>query len=219
MDALKPVGQKDKRKLRRARLGHLEANHAKVWTALRGLSPATSYELARATGLTDIKVRFYLSFLERAGYVWLQVHSNPRLYWLINNTGREAPQRLRKGEAVFDFNTNEIYEVPKQVQRWPGEPAPVGSAEFDLWNAMRILRNFTVSELSCVTEQKPAVVQQWVDNLMQFDYLRKSAPSLEEPSYVLPKYRADEGQKPPAINMQMGKLYIYKTREVISIKG
>lgn len=219
MDALKPVGQQQKRKLRNARLGQLEASHANVWTALRGLSPATTQELARATGLTNIKVGFYLSFLERAGYVWLEVHSNPRLYWLVNNTGREAPQRLRKGQAVFDPNTDEIYEVPELFERWPGQAAPVGSAEFDLWNAMRMLRNFTVSELALVTEQESAVVQERVDNLMRFDYLRQSAPSLGEPSYVLPKYRADEGQKPPAINMQLGKLYIYKTKEIISLQG
>lgn len=219
MEALKPLGQKDKRKYRRARLGELEASHSKVWAALRELSPATVHELARVSGLTDIKVGFYLSFLERAGYVWLQVHSRPRLYWLVNDTGWEAPQRLRKGRAVFDPNTNETYEVRELLERWPGEPAPVGTAEFDLWHAMRILRNFTVGELAAVTGQDTSVVQERVNNLMCFDFLRKTEPSLGKTSYLLPKYRVDYGEKPPAINMQLGKLYIYKTKETISIQG
>lgn len=75
---LVPVaGGHQKNRLKRARLGPLEALHQRIWQGLRELAPVTGSGLARALGANDHEVRFYLSVLERAGYLWRQPHTRP----------------------------------------------------------------------------------------------------------------------------------------------
>ncbi|KEQ19197.1 hypothetical protein [Endozoicomonas numazuensis] len=217
MTELKPVTEIKKRSLKRARLVGLEEDLGRVWQLLRTLKGATSRALSMKTGLRECKVRYYLSFLERAGYLWREPKGSKARFWLIHNTGPVAPYRLHGGHAVSDLNTKQVYEVPVDIRRWPGPPAEAGSEAFKIWQGMRMLRNFTVSELKGVTEVDKAVIQMQVSQLHQFNYLRRSQDSLGEPSYLLPQYR-NTGEKPPAVNMQLGRLYDYKTKEIIVLE-
>ncbi|WP_299734058.1 hypothetical protein [uncultured Endozoicomonas sp.] len=197
--------------------GHQRNGMQRLWVAVRQLFPATAMELAAEAQLSDTTALIYLNALERAGYLWREPRPT-RLYWLIRNTGRHAPQLRNNTSECYDPNTDTVHTVPATLSRWPGEPAPVGSAEFDLWKAMRMLRNFTVSELAMVTEQETVVVQQRVEDLHRFNYLRQCEPSLGETSYLLPVHR-DNGEKAPAISHELGRLYDYKTKEIITIQG
>ena len=189
----------------------------RLWRAIRQLFPATASELAELAELSDSTALTYLNWLERAGYIWREPRPS-RLYWMIRNTGRHAPQMRDNFTALYDPNTDDEMAVPSVLERWPSEPVPVGSPEHRIWQAMRMLRNFTVSELAIVTELDAAQVRVQVHNLHSFNYLRETERSFGEPSYLLPKYR-DTGDKPPAVNTQLGKLYDYKTKEIISIRG
>lgn len=114
---LTPVAQTIKSKLKRARLGQLEADHQAVWDALTAAGAAHPRELARKTGQSENKIGFYMTFLERAGYLWMEPGVRLRRFWLINNTGDLAPRRLRGGQNVADDNTGETYAVPEIITR------------------------------------------------------------------------------------------------------
>ena len=188
----------------------------RLWRALRQLFPATAKELAEMAELSDSTALFYLNFLERAGYLWREPQPT-RLYHLIKNTGRHAPQMRSNGSELYDTNNEDVLPVPEKLDRWPGEPAKAGSPEHCIWQAMRMLRTFTVGELAVVTEQEEAVISAQVKNLHRFKYLRECEASFGEPGYLLPLYR-DTGDKPPAICNRLGKLYDFKTKEIISLQ-
>lgn len=217
MTELKPVTEIKRRSLKRARLVGLEEDLSQVWQLLRTLKGATPRALSTKTRLRECKVRYYLSFLERAGYLWREPKGAKARFWLIHNTGPVAPYRLHGGRAASDLNTGQIYEVPTHIERWPGSPAEIGSDDFKIWQGIRLLRNFTVSELHGVTEVARNVIQMQVDQLHQFTYLRRSQDNLDEPGYMLPQYR-NTGEKPPAISRQLGRLYDYKTKEIIVLE-
>ena len=215
---LKPLAGITKQRLMRSRLGNLEADHQKIWETLRTESSMTLKELSRTTGLHDNKIQFYLSFLERAGYTWYEpgLKRMHRRYWLIIDTGAQAPQRLRGNQAVFDPNTGDTYEVPEVHHRWPAKPPGLGSPEHKLWQAMRMLRVFTVGELTAVTELDKETVTSHVELLHRFTYLRQTESSMDEAGYMLPAYR-NTGSTAPCINFRLRRLYDFKTREIICL--
>ena len=218
MGGLNPVTAQRQSQLKRSRLGRVEADHEQVWQVLRAEGSGHQRELARVTGLHETKVQFYLSFLERAGYLWLEPGRRARRYWLINDTGEVAPKRLRGGHGVLDGNSGETYDVKEFIQRWPGEPAAADSMEQKSWLAMRMLRTFTVSELVMVTELDASKVERRVKALLTFHYLRSTEPSGGEAGYLLPQYR-NTGPKAPAISQTLGKLYDYNSKDVIHLEG
>ena len=210
----KPVDATAQQRLKRARLGRLEQDHQRIWSQLQDLRGAHPRELARETGLHEQKIGFYLGFLERAGYVWLEPGKRLRRFWLVRETGQLAPVRLRGGQAVKDLNTGETYPVPECINRWPDCPAARDSLEQKSWLAMRMLRTFTVSELATVTELKARPLKRRVKQLLSFRYLRQVEHSGGEPGYLLPQYR-NTGPKAPVIHPGLNSLYDFNSKEVM----
>ena len=218
MKELTPLAAAKMGRVKPAKLGQKESEHRLIWSCLRKLAPTNHRGVVKKTGLSEGKVQFYLSFLERAGYLWREPsHQSPR-YWLIQNTGREAPRRMRGGSAAYDPNSGKTYEVKEFIQRWPGEPAAVGSPEQKSWLAMRMLRTFTVSELVSATGLEEPVLERRVKALLAFQYLRATEPSCGEAGYLLPQYR-NTGPRAPVINESLGKLYDYNSKDVIHLEG
>jgi len=87
---------------------------ARMWYAMRVLRNFTLDELMAVTELTNRRtVGAYLHTLKRAGFVSARRGNagrrEPTNFRLIRNSGPQCPAELRKGAAVWDFNTNTEY--------------------------------------------------------------------------------------------------------------
>lgn len=98
----------------------------KIWTAMRQEKTFTQSRIAELAECKSPKVRDYLHSLKASGYVRLIQAYTPRtqaLYELVRDTGVDAPRVRRDGSAL-----------------------PPGGRR-RMWDAMRILEVFTITEL------------------------------------------------------------------------
>jgi len=116
----KPIDQQQPSECRKA-----------VWDEIRdcGGKPFSVPDIAKCVRLEVSTVRDYLTGLERAGY--LEIHTlrkglfGGNIYILVKDVGHDAP-RVRKN----------------------GTPVTMGQGRRQMWNAMRILKDFSATDLA-----------------------------------------------------------------------
>ncbi|EGU35365.1 hypothetical protein [Vibrio scophthalmi] len=81
----------------------------KVWMSMRILRTFSQADLIITTEGSYRTVRRYLSALIKAGYIRQQGRGQSAKYQLLRNTGPKPP--AIKGDALFDQNTGERYEL------------------------------------------------------------------------------------------------------------
>lgn len=87
---------------------------SRLWQAMRILREFDAGDLMAVCELTQRRpVLNFCSELVRAGYLarhWK--HNNqPARYWLLRNTGPEAPAYVRKRSSLWDLNTGEEFPL------------------------------------------------------------------------------------------------------------
>lgn len=149
MAGCKPVNRRSSRENRQA-----------VWDAIRQMRIFTVPDVYRQARLGIDTVREYVSGLEAAGYVRKiakQVSVGVPVQWeLVIDAGNEAPRVRRDGSPVIQ-----------------------GQGQENMWNAMRILRDFTARELAVAASMPNCLVREasaadYVKHLHQAGYLRKN---------------------------------------------
>ncbi|OED44064.1 hypothetical protein ACH42_08475 [Endozoicomonas sp. (ex Bugula neritina AB1)] len=190
---------------------------SKIWAALRECNPVRSVDLERATALGNESVLYYMNALERAGYVWREP-APKRRYHLLKDTGELAPIRQRGGRALYDPNLDQEVALKQHLKTWPGQPAPVGSFDSDLFQLMVMMRAFTASDLAPLMKRKASAVERKLRILHRFSYIRCNGRSGGERWYQLPEHRVNGQRLAPSISLKLGKLYDHNTREIIDIK-
>ena len=128
----KPIDQQQPSECRQAIWDEIKLTIAAKNTGMDGEAPALDVDTFTAKEL-DVKldassIREYLSALCKAGYLELVSGSKrgeSNTYRLVNDCGAEAP-RLRKD----------------------GSPVTQGQGRLQMWNAMRIIKQFTAVDLA-----------------------------------------------------------------------
>lgn len=151
-----------------------------VWAAIRRLRTFTVRQLREETVMRLDSVRDYVQGLEKAGYIERVEVPAGRFeaisFTLKKDIGHEAP-RVRKD----------------------GSPVTQGQGRENMWNAMRIMRVFTVRELAVAARTPDCFVKEstaadYVKHLCFAGYLRRN----DDGSYrMLPT--AYTGPRPPMI--------------------
>ena len=139
--------------------GPLESRQA-VWDAIRRMRRFTVPVVRDETLLKTDTVRDYILGLEAAGYVRKITESSgvgvPARWELAKDAGSEAPRVRRDGTPVIQ-----------------------GQGRENMWNAMRILRDFTARELAVAASMpncrvKELTAEDYIKHLHRAGYLRKN---------------------------------------------
>ena len=139
--------------------GPLESRQA-VWDAIRRMRRFTVPVVRDETLLKTDTVRDYILGLEAAGYVRKITESSgvgvPARWELAKDAGSEAPRVRRDGTPVIQ-----------------------GLGRENMWNAMRILRDFTPRELAVAASMptcrvKELTAEDYIKHLHRAGYLRKN---------------------------------------------
>ena len=139
--------------------GPLESRQA-VWDAIRRMRRFTVPVVRDETLLKTDTVRDYILGLEAAGYVRKITESSgvgvPARWELAKDAGSEAPRVRRDGTPIIQ-----------------------GQGRENMWNAMRILRDFTARELAVAASMptcrvKELTAEDYIKHLHRAGYLRKN---------------------------------------------
>ncbi|MBI1214524.1 MAG: hypothetical protein GC185_01735 [Alphaproteobacteria bacterium] len=119
-----------------------------MWTAMRRCKTFTVVGLAQATGARNPAVKSLLWLLVRTGYV---TAARTGTYVLVRDTGPDLPDIA-------------------------ADAAPPTGAE-RMWAAMKVLKIFTVLDLSFPAEVTPKAARSYCSYLCKAQYLRHNAKS------------------------------------------
>ena len=132
-------------------------NRQAIWTAIRKLRRFTLDELERATKITLPTLRSYLQGLCKAGYLRREAdsHNAPSTWTLSKDCGVTAPRVSRKGRPVTQ-----------------------GQGRAKVWQAMRILKEFSIEELRLATGNTCTyqTIKDYAMRLQRAGYLRATQP-------------------------------------------
>lgn len=130
-----------------------------IWEAIRRLQSFTARQLQDQTRLNSSTVRDYIKGLEAAGYLapYVRLYKEDAQWRLVKDIGVEAP-RVRKDGTVITK----------------------GEGQRNMWEAMRILRTFTATELAIAATTATCRVSavsavRYARHLTRAGYLRRSA--------------------------------------------
>ena len=154
-----------------------------VWSEIRQVQDFTIAEIAGVVDMKKASVKEYVKRLQAGGYVVpADDFKTSFRYLLVKDTGRETP-RLRKD----------------------GSPVSQGAGNENLWRAMRMNAQFSITDLVvlCNTEKiqvKERSVRDYVGALLQAGYLRvlrKAKPSTGQTAIY--RLIRNTGPRPPQI--------------------
>lgn len=168
-----------------------------IWTTIRrqkGVIRAP--DLIRTTGASKPAVRTYLHALCRAGLIerTRQVPGQPTEYTLVHDVGPAAPR--------IDKTTREITTRP--------------TARYRAWQAIRVLRTFSVPDVAASAETSVHVVRHLLQGLCPAGYAIKTAAG---GAAVHAEYRLirDPGPLPPRLSRHRRSVFDPNSNQIISL--
>lgn len=165
-----------------------------LWQIIRNFSGAFSrHDLFREARCSRGQVQEYLLGLTAAGILEKSEEDRTNFYFLVKDSGIEAPRVRRDGSLVT-----------------------MGRGREQLWQTMRLLKEFTVFDLKiqASTEEHPIAeseAKSYCGMLLKADYLAKIAGK----RFRMIRYT---GPKPPMIQ-RIKSVYDPNTREVVYTEG
>jgi hypothetical protein len=173
---------------------HLEARGAlspreRVWAAIRVLKSFTLSELSRRSKVEHEALRTYAKALERAGYIQLD----------------DAEKKGKQSEARYVLARDTGVEAPRLLN--DGTPSTKGIGREQLWRTMKILRQFTTTELAlhASTDEHPVKENEargYAQFLAKAGYLhpiKKGEPRAGSKTIYTFVRSKNTGPKPPMI--------------------